>query len=238
MVKNVLDGAGNMREPLKDGYRYPCTIDILRLLKAELKSDMISNSKKIMIFSVATIAFFGGCRVNELVSKEKKAYDPYYTLLKRDISISDSILEGERVKMLSIKIKNSKTCKTPEIIDVFENKTAVCPVKAFIKLSKCHRHLPSDYPIFSDDKGELLTLRELNFHLNRLINSKLTGCKGRISGHSFRSGLVSIFSSLGHSEAELKCFGRWSSRAYLLYTKAARTQRAQMSKVARQVVSS
>ena len=38
--------------------------------------------------------------------------------------------------MLSIKLKNSKTSKSGEIVDVYENDSAICPVKAYSKLSK------------------------------------------------------------------------------------------------------
>ena len=235
IVKSVLGGCGNKHKSENVSVRYPCTINLIKLLKAELKGSNIESSQKLVIFSAATIAFFGGLRMNELLSKGHIAYDPKYTLLRSDITIHKTMLDGKSVEVLSLDIKHSKTGKKSEIVDIYSNNESICPVKVAKKLLKSTRELPKDYPFMSDKKGKLLTLKDFNSHLHKLLDSKLKGCKGRVSGHSFRAGLTSLFGSLGYSEQELKAFGRWSSRAFSLYIKNGRTNRREIAKQASQL---
>ena len=235
IVKIVMEGWENMQDDKKLNTRYPCTPSILKLLKNQLRLDNMDNSTKIMIFAAATIGFFGGFRMSELLSRQENSYDPKYTLLKQDVAINSTTVNGKKVRMLSIKLKNSKTSKSSEIVDVYENDSAICPVKAYTKLSKTTKAMANDYPMFSNEKGKLLTVRKLNVHLHRLVNSKLTGCRGKVTAHSFRAGLTSIFGSLGYADEELKRFGRWSSRAFELYIKSNRTKRAGVAKLSREI---
>ena len=81
--------------------------------------------------------------------------------------------------MLSIKLKNSKTSKSGEIVDVYENDSAICPVKAYSKLSKITKAMANDYPMFSNEKGKLLTVRKLNVHtLTQAGQLKAYGMQG------------------------------------------------------------
>ena len=71
--------------------------------------------------------------------------------------------------------------------------------------------------------GKPLTSKQLNCYLDNLVNIHLT--KGKISAHSFRAGLVSIFAQQDVSDSDLKLIGRWSSRAFEHYIKLGRTKR-------------
>ena len=53
------------------------------------------------------------------------------------------------------------------------------------------------------------------------------------SGRSFRPGLPSVLQTAGFSDEEIKMWGRWSSNAFLLYTR----DMTQRSKVQSQMVS-
>ena len=88
-------------------------------------------------------------------------------------------------------------------------------------------HLPLDSPAFCDSKGKALTLNRLNRCLNMFLNSHFK--HGKISGHSFRAGLVTMFAKLGYDSFQLKQIGRWSSRAYECYIKLGQTKRFQMA---------
>ena len=55
---------------------------------------------------------------------------------------------------------------------------------------------------------------------------------GKITSHSFRAGLISMFAKLGHSDQQLQAIGRWSSRAYAHYIKLGRSKRHEMTAAA------
>ena len=51
--------------------------------------------------------------------------------------------------------------------------------------------------MFCDENSVPLTSRKLNLLLNKYINEKLGFTSEKLTTHSFRSGLVSLFGSLG-----------------------------------------
>lgn len=228
LVHQVLTGSANIALSSKSNKkRVPCTLNILKLLKAEIKASSLSNSMQILVWSVCCIAFFGAFRMAELLSKRTSCYNPDFTLLKKDVKLLDTI--GSDRKCLQFKIKNSKTNKTgkPEIVDVYATNTSVCPIKAYIKLQVITKNSPPDAPMFCGKDGKPLVLSQLNKLLNKLVGKQIQG--GKLTGHSFRAGLISMFAKLGHNSQELKQIGRWSSRAYESYIKLGRTNRQQIA---------
>ena len=86
-----------------------------------------------------------------------------------------------------------------------------------------------DKPFFRLESGKNLTLDKFNEILKNLTKPYVKG--GYISGHSFRSGLISLFADMGLSEEDLRAIGRWSSRSFELYIKLDRTNRAQIARL-------
>ena len=231
LIKNVLRGHENKtneaeKSTKKSNNRLPCTPYILRLIKAELKASPMPKSDKIVIWAAVTAAFAGGLRMGEILCKSDKVFDKNYDLLKKDVKLC-------RDDTLQISVKSSKCNKSnkAELIEIFPSNSNICAIAAFKKLEKVTRNLPKDKPCFSNKEGTPLTCRALNKFLKTFSAKHFK--KGVISGHSMRAGLVSIFGQLGYSDSELKKFGRWSSRAFALYTKLTRTKRHEMAKAAR-----
>lgn len=90
LVRQVIRGRENMPISSRPKVRLPCTLSILRLLKAKLRSSGLLTNIQLTIWSVCTLAFFGAFRIGELLSKCTGEYDPDYTLTKKDISITKS----------------------------------------------------------------------------------------------------------------------------------------------------
>lgn len=226
LVSQVIKGQNNVYVKSKDKQdRLPCTLSVLRLLKAVLAKAPIKTGEKIVIWAASCVGFFGAFRMSELLCKKSAAYDAKYTLLKKDVKVINS----SQKPSIQFKIKSAKTNKTgkPEIVEVFATNTLLCPVRAIIKLSALTSHLPLDAPAFCDSTGKALTLNRLNRCLNMFLNCHFK--QGKISGHSFRAGLVSMFAKLGYDSFKLKQIGRWSSRAYKCYVKLGQTKRFQMA---------
>ena len=94
IVKMILNGQNNL-DKLKEkiegkSKRIAVTIPILKLIKKNLKKSSMSNMRKNLIWSTSTLAFTGGFRIHELLSKERQSYDPFVTLLGKDLVLKDN----------------------------------------------------------------------------------------------------------------------------------------------------
>lgn len=134
-------------------------------------------------------------------------------------------MDNKETECIIVKIKCSKANKTkkPEIVTVYATGSYHCPVKAVKKYLAINKALGKNDPFFILPCGKPLTGKFLNYQLDNLLNIYL--CNGRITGHSFRSGLISIFARQDFTDEQLKKIGRWSSRAYERYIKLGRTKR-------------
>ena len=90
-------------------------------------------------------------------------------------------------------------------------------------------------PFFIHEDGTIFSKVEFNKDLSSLLAHypELNTENDKWTGHSFRSGISTILSTLGFSEEQIKSWGRWASDAYMAYTKdqSQRTKvRAQMTR--------
>ena len=80
IVKMILNGQNNLDKLIEKiegkSKRIAVTIPILKLIKKNLKKSNMSNIRKHLIWSTSTLAFTGGFRIHELLSKERQSYDP------------------------------------------------------------------------------------------------------------------------------------------------------------------
>ena len=80
------------------------TIPILKLIKKNLRKSSFNNVRKHLIWSTSTLAFCGGFRIHELLSKERQSYDPFVTLLGKDIVLK----ENDKYPNIQILLKTQK----------------------------------------------------------------------------------------------------------------------------------
>ena len=110
-VQLAIKGFKNRDEEVGRGktQRQPVTLKLLQLLYINLKVDKsIPEKLKSTVLSVATLAFFGAFRGGELISKTSTRYDLKNTLLKRDIWISRSRVDGVETDVLNVRLKSNK----------------------------------------------------------------------------------------------------------------------------------
>ena len=115
------------------------------------------------------------------------------------------------------------------VVEVFESANDHCPVKALKKWWGRNPPRQDGLPAFRRGNGVAMTGRRMNEILKDLLKGHVDYQKGRITGHSFRSGVPSILGAAGYAEEEIKVVGRWSSRAYECYTKLPRVKRREMA---------
>lgn len=134
IVKSIISGQKNL-DSLKQcdsNKRLPVTLSVMKLLKLEIRELDEPNNYKRLIWAVCSLNFFGALRVHESLSINVSSFDPINTLLGRDLMIKSVKVGKEYVKIIQLKIKSPKECRAVnnKIIDIYENKGPLCPVRA------------------------------------------------------------------------------------------------------------
>jgi hypothetical protein len=193
------------------------SLPLLKILGHEIAISSWNTNSKVVVWATYTVAFFGSFRLGELLSKNEDSFNPFETLLWRDVKF----LHGDSIQVLN---KISKTRKPGgEYISIFEFPFfGCCPVAALSLLAKVSNASENPLkPVFQFDNGKCLTKKVLNFliisHLEPHIgkNAYFYSCK------SFRAALPSALASNPHAENDrsIKHWGRWTSDAFERYTR-------------------
>ena len=236
LVNQIIKGKQNM-EALKkrtsdDKGRLPITLTLMKLIKEELRISGFVDKEKLLIWTVATVAFHGSLRIHEILCRNETFFDPDFCMLGKDFALGSHAWEdGQVVQRLSLTIKCPKESKKggTVIVDIYETGGPTCPIRAFQRWMKLVK-IDGGSILFRNDIGVPLTGRRFNEVIRSLLSRHVDYSKGSITSHSFRSGIPSLLGSLGHSNEEIKKVGRWSSRAFECYTKLPRTSRAAISR--------
>lgn len=235
-IKQVLRGRKNQLisnpQSSNNSNRLPVTPSILALIKKDLKASDLPNERKLLIWAISTLAFFGGFRIHEILSQNTNKFDPLTTLLNEDVDIQSITIENSEHKVIQICLKTEKTNRTGRhnLIDVYPSNGALCPVRAFVKWDNIRSCREKHLPAFRDENGSPYTGRKFNVFLKRFMSSHFPDIKGQITSHSFRSGLATLLGTLGYSDEDIQTSGRWSSRCFEDYLKLPRSKRIHMAK--------
>ena len=213
-------------------FRLPVTPTVLKLLKMYIKKQDFDKAKKLMLWAICTVCFFGSFRISEILCKGKVKFDPLNSLLSSDICLIKTTISRESSTILQFQIKQEKTRSdpTPTTIDVFRTGGALCPVKAFLKWKDHSQLSGADLPVFRTEDGFQFSSVDFNNFLKKFNRDQFPNAPGRISSHSFRAGLPSILGSLGFADKDIQSLGRWTSRAFSAYVKLPRTKRLKLAK--------
>ena len=236
LVKLVLEGRKHQDTAKKRAglttVRLPVTPKVLLLLKAELKASSMPKVDKLLCWAVATICFSGALRIHEVLCRKESSFDPHCTLLGRDITVRDTWIRKEKVPILQLRLKSEKTDRigADTILDIYETKGQLCPLRAYKKWSAAAKEMGKCLPAFFTSEGKPLTGHGFNKLLKDCLGKHLDYKKGKVTSHSFRSGIASLVASLGYTDEEIQALGRWSSAAYNSYIKLPRTRRLQMAR--------
>jgi len=217
---NNLESNSNSNKSNKNIFSLP----LLKILGNNIaKSDWHPFSKQ-TIWVVALLAFFGSCRIGELLPISWKNFDVKSNLTWKDVIVKEDCIQ--------IHVKSPKTkTKGGEFIDIFEFKgQGCCPVASFKKfkeMAAVEGLIENNMPVFRLLKGKLLTKNSFNKTINDLLceTTKLIGAK--ITGHSFRAAIPSMLAKFPElaNEGHIMGWGRWSSKAYLNYTRLHHSQK-------------
>ena len=120
--------------------RVPVTLNVLKLINAAINRWEETDQMRLLVWSVCLICFFGGFRIHELLCRNTTQFDPAFTLLGKDIKVTTLRVGSETILALQILIKSPKEDRVGKecIIDVYETKGTLCPVKYFKNGKKKH----------------------------------------------------------------------------------------------------
>jgi hypothetical protein len=236
IVNQVLKGKRNIEQVEKrsreDKGRLPVTLTLMKLIKETIRAAAWKNEKKLLVWAVCALAFHGSFRIHEILCRKESSYDPDFTLLGQDVKLLDHTWgDGQNSKVLQVTLKCPKESKTGQaaLVDVYETGGPTCPIRAYCKWIDCSPK-ENDKILFKDTAGTPLTGRGFNAILRQLLEDHIDYRKGKVTAHSFRSGVPSLLGSLGYEDDDIKRVGRWSSRAFECYTKLPRTSRAAIAR--------
>ena len=223
-VKNLLKGFENLSEPKNQ--RLPITPSLMKILWKNLESAKIQEEDRRLVWAVATIMYSGSLRGGEILGDKEKEYDEDKILLNKEIGVKTVVINDKETRMVLAKIKNPKELKGKGHVNIemFEQGTWMCPVKAIMKLRGKRTEEP-DLPFAKRKNGKLLTIKLFNQILKTLLKEVLMYEEGTISSHSFRAGVATAMARAGYNDADIQRVGRWESDSFLRYIKLGRSSR-------------
>ena len=161
----------------------------------------MATEEKLLLWAVSTIAFHGSFRIHEILCRRETEYDPDFTLLEDDVTVnnfkSDMLSQG---RVLQFSIKHPKEDKMGRVVmvDVYETGGPTCPAKAFCQWFD-RRDKTTNKVLFRKNDGTRTADPRFNAHLRMLLSPHIDYGKGKITAHSFRSGIPSLLGQLGHT---------------------------------------
>ena len=205
--------------------RLPMTKNAMLLFKQTIRDSLLHDHDKLLTWAVATIAFAGAFRIHEILSKTEATFDPDFTLLHRDITSSQQ--DGQTTLHIRLKCPKESRSAAATVVDIYENRSGLCPVKAYTKWVKL-KNREKDLPAFRSFNGTPFTGAKLNRTMGVLLGPHTDKSIGYFATHSFRIGLASMLGQAGFEDQDIMTSGRWSSRVFERYIKLARTKRKVM----------
>ena len=230
-VKLLLRGRGNHDALLARSQpgRLPVTLEVMELIRLTLRLDRSKDDKeKAVIWAICTLAFTGGFRIGELLSKKARSIDPDFDLQKKNILHVTRQVGGVSKQLLVVTLKCPKETRQNKVavrVEVFSNRTRFCPVSAYLDYVKKVGVRDENSAAFRvPNSGNAFRHQRLNLELKKMLEPVIS--YGAISGHSFRSGMATLMGRAGFEDAEIQACGRWSSSAFLRYIKMGRLTRS------------
>ena len=196
--------------------RLPITPELLKKIRGIWERQLHYHDAA-MLWSAATMCFFGFLRVGEVVAPSDRGFDPEWHLSFADVRADTQ----KTPEFLQVTIKASKTDPFRRGVTIFLGRTRneLCPVAATLQYMVRRGCGPG--PLFVFDDGRYLT----RDRFVSAVRSALTmaGINASLyAGHSFRIGAATTAAKRGIQDSLIKTLGRWESSAYTIYIRTPR----------------
>ena len=140
--------------------------------------------------------------MGEVLTKTSRKFDSMNDLLAEDVKLKKTVIKGETIHFLTVKLKSTKICRRMEkglSIEIFEVGGQLCPIRAWRRYKAMTRGEEEEgLPCFRTEDGFSYSHGEMNRDLRRIFKDRIR--YGKVSGHSFRIGLASLLAESGYSD--------------------------------------
>ena len=226
LLKRIQAGISRVRLQSKNQtgqrVRFPITPPILRQLKDRLSSS--SDPNRVVVWAVASSAFFGFFRLGELLPEKASMFNPGTDLAWGDVAL-DSHTNPRTVQF---HIKKSKCDQFGKGADIVMGATddSLCPVQAITSYVTMRGSNPG--PFFQNAAGATVTKP----WFVKEIRARLAECglhQSDFAGQSFRIGAATTAAMAGVEDSTIQILGRWHSAAFLRYVRVPKGRLASLS---------
>ena len=215
LVELILEGVkidSKINKKVKD-HRLAVTFDVMRVLGHTITCDnVLSNFDKQVYWTLFLFAFFGSRRMGELIFDNATVFDPIRAVTW------NRIRQNKHTPHKIIMV-----CKFPKVsehpggitVDFIKGSDPVyCPVRNYFCLVRLRHRMGNfdpDHPVFVLESGKLITQKNVNDLLARLLNPLFPTLRGKWTCHSFRAGLASEMGARPavFNKGEVKLAGGW-----------------------------
>ena len=182
------------------------------------------NPNRMLLWAVATSAFFGFFRLGELLPESVKAFAPTTGLSWGDVALDSR----QALRMVQIHLKVSKCDQFGGGANIILEATddALCPVKAMV-LFVTERGCALG-PFFRKASGETATKPWFVGEVQEIL-AKCGLNQSDFAGHSFRIGAATTADLAGIEDSAIQVLGRWLSTAFLRYVRTPKERLATLS---------
>ena len=193
------------------------TVTFIRLKKIRRAIFRTSwtDFNKLAFWCLCLVAFYGSFRLGELMAKKEGKFDKTTTFLTKHATYD----REKNVWTMWIKSPKSGNAQGENVYLFPVHSHKFCPVRVlrkYVKQKACKGLNDPQLPFFRWNSGTNITIKKVNSILRHIFPL----CKGvKITGHCFRSGLISSAGNLPDviNDTHIKGWGRWRSDTFLRY---------------------
>lgn len=192
----------------------PISFLLLKKLKSKIKKKFSSKTKRLVLWAICCLSFFGSLRLSEFLPQSEFFTDFSSNLFWSDINIHKN--------HLIIKIKHPKTFPSSPINVTFFNFPIkkYCPIIAIKNLKKhilINKKWTENTSFAKIKNGKFVSCRKFTKIIKYLLRKE----KGNFSARSFRAGIPSEMEKFPElfNDLHIKNWGRWKSNSYQRYMK-------------------
>lgn len=201
--------------------RLPVTNELLQVIHGSLNFAIADHA---MFWAACTLAYFGFLRAAEFTVPNHNSFNPEIHLQVSDIAMDNRT----KPSCMKVFIKASKTDPFRKGCHVYigcgsQPLCAVTAMSAYL-IQRGSQH----GPLFLLQSGLPLSRERMSSWLRTIFTN--ANVPGNYSTHSFRIGAATVAAKNGIPAHLIKALGRWTSDAYLVYT---RTDPSDLIKLAR-----
>lgn len=194
--------------------RAPVTLEMLRFLHSVLN---LNDPLDAAIFAAAVVAFWGQCRLGELLGTSRQHHRPSSFPSRSDLNDPFSA-QGSR----ELHLPRTKTRQhTGDKAILLRQSAPVDPIDALANHFRVNHAVPSNHHLFAfsmhSRQGPVIRCLTKEVFINRCNDVWVRAGFPRITGHCFRIGGTTELLLKGLAPDLVRSMGRWSSDAHLRY---------------------